>query len=63
MVHDLGYQFIRSWLSVHWKLFLQKWLPSLIATMPEVIAFMQKASSIPTRLLLILAGPMSLLKR
>ncbi|GAB5578806.1 pancreatic lipase-related protein 3 isoform X1 [Prionailurus iriomotensis] len=41
----------------------EKWLPSLIATMPEVIAFILKASSILMHLLLILVDPTDLLKR
>ncbi|KAB0405746.1 hypothetical protein E2I00_001587 [Balaenoptera physalus] len=47
---DCCYKFI------NWKLFSQKCFPSLIATMPEVIAFMLKAFSIPMHLLLILGN-------
>lgn len=52
-----------SLLPVNRKLFSQKCFPSLIATMPEVIAFMLKAFSILMHLLLIPVHPMNLLKQ
>lgn len=62
VVHTLRYQLTRSLLPVNCKLFSQKWLPSLIATTPEAIAFIWKAFSTRMHLLLILVDPTNLLK-